>query len=249
MARAPVAPAATPRTIRELRLGHSKPRRRAPTTDVNPLREGLRLERMPDPHVVVLFGATGDLSHRKVFPALAQLWRTNLLPQDWMLIAVGRRPHHDDDFRAEIAATLAKYSRVPLEPAVAEQFLEKIVYHEGDFGDDKMFDKLKARIEGLGHEFGATANVLFYLATQPSAFATIVAQIGRSGLDNEVHNGGWRRVIIEKPFGRDYDSARRLNREGGKVFRETPVYRIAHYLGKETVREPLGFPLRNRVFA
>ena len=107
---------------------------------------------------IVLFGATGDLSHRKVFPALAQLWRTNLLPQDWMLIAVGRRPHHDDDFRAEIAATLAKYSRVPLEPAVAKQFLDKIVYHQGDFADEQTFDSLKARIEGLGHEFGATAN-------------------------------------------------------------------------------------------
>src|SRR6266576_6743195 len=109
--KAPVA-IPTPRTIREERLARDVKRRRpAHHAEVNPLREGLRLERVPDPHVFVLFGATGDLSHRKVFPALAQLWRTNLLPQDWMLIAVGRRPHHDDDFRAEIAATLAKYSR------------------------------------------------------------------------------------------------------------------------------------------
>jgi glucose-6-phosphate 1-dehydrogenase len=249
MARAPVAPPATPQSIRELRLSRGKTRRRtAASTDVNPLREGLRLERMPDPHVVVLFGATGDLSHRKVFPALAQLWRTNLLPQDWMLIAVGRRPHHDDDFRAEIAATLAKYSRVPLEPAVAEQFLEKIVYHQGDFADDATFDKLKTRIEGLGHEYGATANVLFYLATQPSAFASVVAQLGRCGLDHEVHNGGWRRIIIEKPFGRDLDSARRLNREVGKVFRESQVYRIDHYLGKETVRNLMVFRFGNGIF-
>jgi len=197
---------------------------------------------------MVIFGATGDLSHRKVFPALAQLWRTNLLPQDWMLIAVGRRPHNDEDFRAEIAATLAKNSRVPLEPAVAEQFLDKIVYHQGDFADDKMFDKLKARIEDLGHEFGATANVLFYLATQPSAFATIVAQLGRCGLDHELHNGGWRRVIIEKPFGRDLESARRLNREVGKVFRESQVYRIDHYLGKETVRNLMVFRFGNGIF-
>jgi len=243
------APPATPRTIRELRLGHAKPRRRtATTTDVNPLREGLRLERMPDPHVVVLFGATGDLSHRKVFPALAQLWRTNLLPQDWMLIAVGRRPHHDDDFRAEIAATLAKNSRVPLEPAVAEQFLEKIVYHQGDFSDDKMFDKLKARIEGLGHEFGATANVLFYLATQPSAFATIVAQLGRCGLDHELHNGGWRRVIIEKPFGRDLDTAKKLNELLHKSFCEEQIFRIDHYLGKETVQNLMVMRFANSIF-
>src|SRR5260221_12128802 len=116
MARAPVAPAATPRTIRELRLGHSKPRRRASTTDVNPLREGLRLERMPDPHVVVLFGATGDLSHRKVFPALAQLWRTNLLPQDWMLIAVGRRPYDDGSFREGVGPSLEHWAPVPPAP-------------------------------------------------------------------------------------------------------------------------------------
>jgi glucose-6-phosphate 1-dehydrogenase len=248
MARAPATTTEAPRTIRQQRLSRSTPRRRAAASDVNPLREGLRLERMPDPHVVVLFGATGDLSHRKVFPALAQLWRTNLLPQDWMLIAVGRRPHHDDDFRAEIATTLAKFCRVPLEPAVAAQFLERIVYHQGDFADDKTFDKLKARIEGLGPEFGATANVLFYLATQPSAFASIVAQLGRCGLDHEIHNGGWRRVIIEKPFGRDLESARRLNREVGKVFRESQVYRIDHYLGKETVRNLMVFRFGNGIF-
>ncbi|HYN70466.1 MAG TPA: glucose-6-phosphate dehydrogenase [Candidatus Eisenbacteria bacterium] len=249
MARAAAATTEAPRTIRQLRMSRSKPRRRtSAASDVNPLREGLRLERMPDPHVVVLFGATGDLSHRKVFPALAQLWRTNLLPQDWLLMAVGRRPHDDVDFRAEIAGSLAKYSRVPLEPAVAEQFLERIVYHQGDFADAATYDRLQARIEGLGEEFGDTANVLFYLATQPSAFAAIVAQLGRCGMDHEMHNGGWRRIIIEKPFGRDLESARRLNREVLKVFRETQVYRIDHYLGKETVRNLMVFRFGNGIF-
>src|SRR3990170_5873692 len=142
MTRSGPAPGAPPRTIRELRLDRSRRRRKAPRADGNPLREGLRLERVPDPHVIVVFGATGDLSHRKVFPALAQLWRTNLLPGDWMLVAVGRRPYDDGTFRAEIARALEQYSRVPLEADVARQFLERIPYPHGDFADDEVFDRL-----------------------------------------------------------------------------------------------------------
>src|SRR5262245_10695670 len=106
MAKTALPPGAPARTIRDLRLERDGKRRAKPKADGNPLREGLRLERVPDPHVMVLFGATGDLSHRKVIPALAQLWRTNLLPQDWMLVAVGRRPYDDETFRAEIGKAL-----------------------------------------------------------------------------------------------------------------------------------------------
>jgi len=234
--------------MRELRLGHADKRRAAPRADGNPLREGLRLERVPDPHVMVLFGATGDLSHRKVIPALAQLWRSNLLPQDWMLVAVGRRPYDDATFRAEIAASLAERSRTPLEPETARLFLERIVYHQGDFGDDAAFDTLTARLDEMDRAHGTNGNRLFYLATQSSAFPLIVAQLGRTGLDHEVHGGGWRRIVIEKPFGRDLDSAKRLNREVGKVFRESQVYRIDHYLGKETVRNLMVFRFGNGIF-
>src|SRR2546426_7150651 len=122
--KAPVA-IPTPRTIREERLARDGKRRR-PThhAEVNPLREGLRLERVPDPHVMVLFGATGDLSHRKVFPALAQLWRTNLLPADWALLAVARRPYDDESFRADIAASLHANCRIQLEPEMEHEFLD-----------------------------------------------------------------------------------------------------------------------------
>jgi glucose-6-phosphate 1-dehydrogenase len=245
-------PAATappaPRTIRELRLSRDGRRRRAAPPEGNPLREGLRLERVPDPHVMVIFGATGDLSHRKVFPALAQLWRTNLLPQDWMLVAVGRRPYDDPAFRKDIAASLAQWSRVPLEPEAERQFLERIVYHRGDFADDATYDSLVERLDAIDAEHATGGNRLFYLATQPSAFPVIVGEIGRCGLDHELHGGGWRRIIIEKPFGRDLDSAKRLNREVGKVFRETQVYRIDHYLGKETVRNLMVFRFGNGIF-
>jgi glucose-6-phosphate 1-dehydrogenase len=235
------------RSFREERLARNGRRRRAAPPEGNPLREGLRLERVPDPHVFVLFGATGDLSQRKVFPALAQLWRTNLLPADWMLLAIGRRPYDDATFRDEVAGSLAKFSRVELDPAVTHQFLERVVYHRGDFGEDATYDRLSERIETLDRE-GGMGHLLFYLATQPSAFPTIVGEIGRCGLDREIHGGGWRRIVIEKPFGRDLDSARKLNREVRKVFHESQIYRIDHYLGKETVRNLMVFRFGNGIF-
>jgi glucose-6-phosphate 1-dehydrogenase len=242
-------PAPGARPIREERLSRTGKRRRpAAKPEENPLREGLRLERVPDPHVMVLFGATGDLSHRKVFPALAQLWRTNLLPADWALVAVGRRPYDDDSFRADLAASLHANCRVQLEPEMERDFLERIAYHRGDFADDATYDTLTKKLEAMDREHDTASNVLFYLATQPSAFPEIVAGIGRCGLDHEVHGGGWRRIIIEKPFGRDLDSARKLNREVLRVFRESQVYRIDHYLGKETVRNLLVFRFGNGIF-
>ena len=245
----PGVPAATGRSIREERLTHNGKRHRAPKApDLNPLRKGLRLERVPDPHVMVLFGATGDLSHRKVFPALAQLWRTNLLPQDWMLVAIGRRPYDDDSFRDDIRKSLTENSRVPLDPAVERQFLERISYHRGDFDSEAMYDSLVERLDAIDAHHATAGNRLFYLATRPSDFPLIVGQLGRCGLDHEVHGGGWRRIVIEKPFGRDLDSAKRLNREVGKVFRESQVYRIDHYLGKETVRNLLVFRFANGIF-
>jgi glucose-6-phosphate 1-dehydrogenase len=215
---------------------------------MNPLREGLRLERVPDPHVIVLFGATGDLSHRKVFPALAQLWRTNLLPADWACLAVGRRPYDDETFREDVASSLHANCRIQLEPEMEKQFLARIAYHRGDFGDDVTFDTLSEKLEQMHLEHETASNLLFYLATQPSAFPQIVAQLGRCGLDHERHDSGWRRIIIEKPFGRDLDSAKKLNREMLRVFRESQVYRIDHYLGKETVRNLLVFRFGNGIF-
>jgi glucose-6-phosphate 1-dehydrogenase len=246
--KAPVAPQ-PPRSIREERLARDGKRRRpSHHTDVNPLREGLRLERVPDPHVTVLFGATGDLSHRKVFPALAQLWRTNLLPPDWALVAIGRRPYDDGTFRLDIAESLHRNCRVQLDEDSERQFLDRVFYHRGDFNDDALYDSLTAKLEAMHLEHDTRSNLLFYLATQPSACPDIVSQIGRCGLDHEVHAGGWRRIVIEKPFGRDLTSAIRLNREVLKVFRESQVYRIDHYLGKETVRNLLVFRFGNGIF-
>ena len=197
----------------------------------------------------MLFGATGDLAHRKVIPALYHLWRTNLLPHEFLLLAVGRRPYDDEEFRAEIRTSLEQFSRVlPLDEDAWRSFAERILYERLDFDDPAAFEALAKRLDDLDKENGTRGNHLFYLATQPSQFAAIVAQLGRVGLDHEHHEGGWRRVVIEKPFGHDLESAKRLNREVGKVFRESQVYRIDHYLGKETVRNLLVFRFGNGIF-
>jgi glucose-6-phosphate 1-dehydrogenase len=254
---APPAPAApvpvrkdAPRTMRDLRLATETKRRASASKPLeNPLREGLRLERVPDPAIFVLFGATGDLAHRKVVPALFQLWRTHLLPHEFTIVAVGRRAYTDEAFRAELKGALDKYSRVqPVDQETWDDLAERIVYHRGDFNDPTAYSGLVERLDQLDEDKGTRGNRLFYLATQPSAFPEIVQHLGKVGLDHERHDGGWRRVVIEKPFGHDLDSAVRLNREVGKVFRERQVYRIDHYLGKETVRNLLVFRFGNGIF-
>jgi glucose-6-phosphate 1-dehydrogenase len=242
-------PKDAPKTMRELREARQGKRASRARAVENVLREGLRLERVPDPSMLVLFGATGDLAHRKVIPAMYHLWRTNLLPHEFLVLAVGRRPYDDDAFIAEVRASLEQFSRVlPIDEDAWTLFSERILYHRCDFSDPTGFDVLATRLEELDEEHGTRGNRLFYLATPPSQFADIVAQLGRVGLDHERHDGGWRRIVIEKPFGHDFESAKKLNREVGKVFRESQVYRIDHYLGKETVRNLLVFRFGNGIF-
>ena len=238
-----------PRTMKDLRLARQGRKSSKAKPLENVLREGLRLERVPDPSVLVLFGGTGDLAHRKVVPALYQLWRTNLLPHEFVLLAIGRRPYDDEAFRRDIRASLEQFSRIlPIETDIWSTFAERINYLQLDFADPAGFDGLARRLETLDEERGTRGNRLYYLATQPSQFAEIAGQLGRVGLDHELHDGGWRRIVIEKPFGHDLESAKRLNREVGKVFRESQVYRIDHYLGKETVRNLLVFRFGNGIF-
>jgi glucose-6-phosphate 1-dehydrogenase len=246
------APSRTPapaRTARQLREAATAARRRRPEAEINPLRQGLRQERVPDPCALVLFGATGDLAHRKVIPAIYQLWRTNLLPPEFSLVAVARRPYTDESFAAEARSSLDKYSRVlPIDEDAWAELAKRIVYQRLDFGDDGGYDRLSERLDQLDAECGTAGNRLFYLATQPSQVTEIVRQMGRVGLDHELRGGGWRRIVVEKPFGRDYESARSLNHEVSKVFRESQVYRIDHYLGKETVRNLMVFRFGNGIF-
>src|SRR3954469_22788067 len=142
-----------PRTMRDLRLAHQGKRKPPPRADDNPLREGLRLERVPDPSCLVLFGATGDLAHRKVIPALYQLWRTNLLPHDFVVLAIGRRAYDDESLRAEFKASLEKYSRVlPLDDSAWRAFSARVRYQKLDFANPADYDTLVTVLDGIDRE-------------------------------------------------------------------------------------------------
>ena len=169
-------------------------RRRHPETELNPLRQGLRLDRIPDPCAFVLFGATGDLAHRKVVPAIYQLLRTNLLPAEFSLVAVARRPYTDEAFAAELRTSVEEYSRVqPIDETAWAELAKRITYQQLDFAEDAGYDRLGERLDALDAERGTAGNRLYYLATQPSAVTEIVRQMGRVGLDHEQHGTGWRR--------------------------------------------------------
>ncbi|MET1232684.1 MAG: glucose-6-phosphate dehydrogenase [Candidatus Limnocylindrales bacterium] len=214
----------------------------------NPLREGLRLEKVPDPCTFIIFGATGDLAHRRILPALVNLRRAGLLPPQSAVLATARRPYTDDAYRAEMAQAVADHSRLPIEPALWDDFAAGVFYHRGDFTSPDAYRALVDRLDRIDAERGTRGNRLFYLATQPSAYAGIVEQLGKVGLAKEQRSGGWSRIVIEKPFGHDQASARALNRDVLRVFDESQVYRIDHYLGKETVRNILVFRFGNGIF-
>jgi glucose-6-phosphate 1-dehydrogenase len=204
--------------------------------------------RLPEPAAVVIFGATGDLAHRKVLPALYNLRRAGLLPAETAIVGFARRPYTDATFREEARRAITEHSRVPVDPAIWDDMARGIYYQRGDFDDPAAFGALAKRLDSIGRGRGTHGNRLMYLATPPAAFSPIVENLGKAGLDVEGRGRGWSRIILEKPFGRDLASARRLNREVGRVFRESQCYRIDHYLGKETVRNVLVFRFGNGIF-
>jgi len=236
-------------TIRDLRIARAGKKSAPKRSKGNPLRSGLRIERVPDPNTVVLFGATGDLAHRKVVPALYHLWAGDLLPEKFALVCFGRRDATDASMRSDLRASLEQHARVkPIDDARWSEFASRISYVRGAFDDPESYAALSRHLDQIDASVGTGGNRLFYLATPASSFPEIVRGLGAAGLDHETGESGWRRVVIEKPFGRDLDSAVKLNREVGKVFRESQVYRIDHYLGKETVRNILIFRFGNLIF-
>ncbi|HXX62107.1 MAG TPA: glucose-6-phosphate dehydrogenase [Candidatus Sulfotelmatobacter sp.] len=220
---------------------------RAAGRTANALRAGLRLEKVPDPCAIIIFGGTGDLSHRKILPALYNLTRAGLLPAEQTIVSFARRPYSDDAYRTEMAEAVTEFSRVPVEQALWHDFATGIFYQSGDFTDLAAYKALEARLEALDAERGTRGNRLFYVAAHPSAYSDIIANLGRAGLARPAR-ASWVRIIIEKPFGRDLASARALNREVTHVFDEGQVYRIDHYLGKETVRNLMVFRFGNGIF-
>jgi glucose-6-phosphate 1-dehydrogenase len=215
------------------------------TVEQNPLIEGL--ERLPvHPTTLVIFGATGDLAKRKLLPALYNLAHEGSLPERFNLIGVSRRDTPDEDFRREMREAIEHYSRTPPKPEVLEALLENVRYVAGVFDDPSVYGALREAIGGFDAEAGIVFNRVFYLSTAPEFFSVIVRALGESKLNR--HKDAEVRVVIEKPFGYDLDSARRLNREILRVFREAQVFRIDHYLGKETVQNMLAFRFANSMF-
>lgn len=216
---------------------------------VNPLRDpdDRRLNRIAGPSGLVIFGVTGDLSRKKLMPAVYDLANRGLLPPGFALVGFARREWKDQDFSKVVKEAVQQYSRTPWNEAVWNQLAEGIRFVSGEFNDDAAFDRLKATIEQLDSQRGTNGNHAFYLSIPPKSFAEVCQQLKRSGLADPKPNE-FRRVVIEKPFGHDLDSSRELNDIVESVFPPDSVFRIDHYLGKETVQNILALRFANQLF-
>ncbi len=217
------------------------------TLEHNPLREWLVLPRTPEPSVMVIFGASGDLTARKLMPALYNLALNRYLPAGFSVIGVALTPWSEQEFKTQMAEAVTKYSRTqPVDRSVWQSFAEGLRYVAMTFDDLDGYGRLAAMLQSLDRERGTGGNRVFYFATLPQFFPVIVDRLGASGVARA--GEGWKRVIVEKPFGHDLKSAQELNRAIHAVFTERQVYRIDHYLGKETVQNVMVFRFANGIF-
>jgi glucose-6-phosphate 1-dehydrogenase len=200
----------------------------------------------PDPCSFVIFGATGDLTHRLVIPALYNLAASDLLPEKFCVVGVARKGMSSDEMRESLLEGLKKYKTRPVDDAIARRLLECVTAIKADPSDPASFDAMAERLHKLETNRATGGNRLFYLATPPTAFGPITRQLGRAGMLKE--NGYWRRLVVEKPFGTDLASAKALNDELLKILDEHQIYRIDHYLGKETVQNILVLRFANGMF-
>jgi glucose-6-phosphate 1-dehydrogenase len=224
---------------------------------VNPLRDprDRRIPRVAGPCVMVMFGVTGDLARKKLMPALYDLANRGLLPPGFSLVGFARRDWEDEDFAQVTYEAVKEHARTPFRETVWQQLSEGVRFVPGEFDDDAAFDKLAETVRELDRERGTGGNYAFYLSIPPRSFPTVVQQLKRSGLADPLpeetdENGQppWRRVVIEKPFGRDLASARELNDIVDAVFPAHSVFRIDHYLGKETVQNILALRFANTLY-
>ena len=202
-----------------------------------------------EPCSVILFGASGDLAKRKVIPAMYDLAQHNSLGERYSIIGFARTPMTDESFRATIGEAAKTISEVgPIDPAKWNDFSSNLYYSAGEYGDLNSYARLAKRLAEIDAEKKLGGNRLFYLSTPPEVYPDIVEQLGRAGLARPTNPNSWVRIIIEKPFGRDLASARELNKIVLNVFEEKQVYRIDHYLGKDTVQNLLVLRFGNGIF-
>lgn len=219
------------------------------TRDNNPLRlaSDRRLNRIAGPSALVIFGVTGDLARRKLMPAVYDLANRGLLPPGFALVGFARRDWETQDFAKEVHDAIKEHARTPFNEDVWAQLSQGIRFVQGEFNDDAAFDRLKDTLKDLDERRGTMGNHAFYLSIPPKSFPEVTEQLRRSGLA-EQQNGNWRRVVIEKPFGSDLATARALNDVVLSVFPGDSVFRIDHYLGKETVQNILALRFANQLW-
>jgi len=221
------------------------PPARPPEENENPLVEGL--ERLPvHPTSLVIFGATGDLAHRKLLPALYNLAHEGALPERFDLIGVGRRDQEHEDLRDAVCASIERYSRRKPDRGVLAGLLDDVRYIQGSFDDDDVYAELGRTLAEFDQRASAPMDRVFYLSTAPEFFPLIAGKLGAAGLD-QIETGEVR-IVVEKPFGYDLASARALNAELLEVFDESQIFRIDHYLGKETVQNLMALRFANALF-
>ncbi|MGZ5494226.1 MAG: glucose-6-phosphate dehydrogenase, partial [Thermoanaerobaculia bacterium] len=208
----------------------------APVLETNPLREGLDQERVPEASCLVIFGASGDLTQRKLIPALYSLAHEGLLPAGQSIIGFARPEYTDEAFRMAMRESCDKFARTrPIDDAIWENFARGLFYVQGEFGDGNAYEKLKKKLEDCDRMRGTGGRRIYYFAVPPQFFPVICEILAKERMVSDPERGGpYTRVIIEKPFGHDLKSAQELNRVAVTTFRERQVFRIDHYLGKET---------------
>ncbi len=218
-------------------------------TAINPLRAGLDSNRITDPCNIVFFGASGDLTKRMLMPAMYNLRLGDILPTNFGIVGFSRSEKSHYDFREEMKTAIDEFSRTgPTKDPLWGDFANRLTYVAGSFDDVDAFKELRAQLEENDEKLGTQGNRLYYLSTPPTVFAKIVQQLAAAGLGPKDQTTGWSRIIVEKPFGTDIDSAQALQIEVTKVFDEKQVYRIDHYLGKEPVQDIMALRFANVMF-
>src|ERR671915_2075454 len=213
----------------------------------NVLRDETRLPRVPEPGVMVIFGASGDLTARKLIPALYDLAAARRLPMEFAVVGISRTEMSHDEFRKRLRDALDKHRSGQVSDDVWESFSKGIFYLPGDSQKPGTYEELKGFLNELDTERGTEGNRIYYLSSSPSLFPTIVERLGEAGMSEE-ENGGYARLVVEKPFGRDLVSARELNGDIRRYFEERQIYRIDHYLGKDTVQNIMALRFSNSIF-
>ncbi|WP_019868799.1 glucose-6-phosphate dehydrogenase [Salinispora oceanensis] len=216
----------------------------------NPLRDpqDRRLPRIPEPCALVIFGVTGDLARKKLLPAVYDLANRGLLPPSFVVLGFARRDWGDGDFESLAQAAAKEHARTPWREEVWARLAGNIKFVGGSFDDDEAFDQLAGVLAKLRQTHGIPGNAAFYFAIPPPAFPVVLKQLARTGMADNASSGGWRRVVVEKPFGHDLPSAKELNDLVDDVFTRPDVFRIDHYLGKETVQNILALRFANNLF-